>query len=172
MTTDPTSLDNLHDIVAPPAAPWWPPAPGWYWLFVFVAIVTFTLLIRALLRWQHNRYRREALAQLAKQEPALKKSETRAAAVATLNDLLKRCALSAWPRESVASLTGKPWHAFLDQSARTTTFYTTAGPLLESITFDPRSAASLTDAQLHQLTTAIRYWIKRHRVSFAKETAA
>ena len=32
MTPDPTSLERLHDIVLPPPVPWWPPAPGWYWV--------------------------------------------------------------------------------------------------------------------------------------------
>ena len=27
---DPSSLDNLFDIVVPPPVSWWPPAPGWY----------------------------------------------------------------------------------------------------------------------------------------------
>ena len=28
--SDPGSLQNLHDIVVPGPAAWWPPAPGWY----------------------------------------------------------------------------------------------------------------------------------------------
>jgi hypothetical protein len=55
MTPDPTSLDRLHDIVAAPAMPWWPPAVGWYWLFGLLFLLLIVFLLRSLLLWQHNR---------------------------------------------------------------------------------------------------------------------
>src|SRR6187549_271512 len=101
MNPDPTSLDRLHDIVAPPPVPWWPPAPGWYWILGFVLVLLLVLVLRGILRWQHNRYRREALAELDRQEAALAAPEQRAVALASIAGLLKRAALSAWPRTEV-----------------------------------------------------------------------
>ena len=39
LDSDPGSLDRLHDIVSPPPAPWWPPAPGWYALGLIVLLL-------------------------------------------------------------------------------------------------------------------------------------
>lgn len=68
MSADPTGLDKLHDILVPPPVPWWPPAPGWYWILGLAAVIGAVLLWRAVARWQRNRYRREALAELAQIE--------------------------------------------------------------------------------------------------------
>ena len=106
MTPDPTSLDRLHDIVAPPPVPWWPPAPGWYFVLGILAVAGIALTIRGIHRWQSNRYRREALAEWQRLQPLLVADDTRAEALASLAELLKRTALSAFPRRRVASLTG------------------------------------------------------------------
>src|SRR5262249_17607722 len=59
-----------------------------------------------------NRYRREALAELARVANAgMAPSEC----LAQLAVLLRRTALAAFPREQVASLAGPAWLAFLDR---------------------------------------------------------
>lgn len=154
MTPDPASLDRLHDVITPAPAPFWPPAPAWYWLLGFVGIALLFLLAKALRHWQRNRYRREALALLKHscQTPA------------TLAELLKRVALSAWPRERVAALTGAQWLAFLDRSGRTPAFSQGPGALLEMAAYDSRIAASLNETQRRALHDVTRHWIKHHRV--------
>lgn len=159
MNSDPTSLDRLHDIVTPPPAPWWPPAPGWYWVLGFLLLLAIALLIRAFISYQHNRYRREALAELARVDV-----NDRATAIPRIAELLKRTALSAWPRGSVASLTGLPWFAFLDQFGKTKSFSENHGELLENISYDPRTANSLNNTQTEALVRLTRDWIKHHRV--------
>ena len=77
MNPGPTSLDRLHDVIAPPPVPWWPPAPGWYYLFAFVLVLLVVLTIRGIIRWQHNRYRREALAEWRAIHPKLDATDTR-----------------------------------------------------------------------------------------------
>jgi hypothetical protein len=47
-----TSLDRLHDIVQAPEVPWWPPAPGWFWLGAGLIILLVLIGVYALLRWQ------------------------------------------------------------------------------------------------------------------------
>jgi hypothetical protein len=163
VNTDPTSLDRLHDIVVPPPSPWWPPAPAWYWILGTVLALLLVLLVRSFLHWQRNRYRREALAELARQEKALRDPNQRAATLATLAELLKRAALSAWPREGVASLTGSAWQDFLDRTAATTAFATGPGAVLERAVYDPRVADELSEDQLQEIITTVRYWLKNHR---------
>ena len=161
MSSDVISLDRLHDIVVPPATPWWPPAPGWYWVIGGVAILVIALALRLLLWWQQNRYRREALAELARSETLLRDPTQRAARLALFAELLKRAALSAWPRETVASLTGSSWVAFLDRSGQAPSDF---GALVERVAYDPRLADDLTDREIQELAIRVRDWLKLHHV--------
>jgi len=160
---DPTSLDRLHDIVAPGPAPWWPMPPAWYWLIGLALILGILFGLHCLLQWQHNRYRREALAELSRQERALFDLTQRAQALAALAELLKRAALSAWPRVKVASLTGPAWSAFLDHTGSTAAFSQRLGAILENASYDPRSAAALDESALRELVAVVRHWLKHHR---------
>lgn len=162
MNSDAISLDRLHDIIMPPPVPWWPPAPGWYWVLGLVVIILLTVLIKGLIRWQHNRYRREALGELARQEAALENPERRPGALLGLAELLKRTAVTGFHRGHVASLTGPEWFAFLDRTAKGSAFRDGLGALLENAIYDPRTAETLDQQRLHSLVEAIRRWIKHH----------
>lgn len=160
MKADPASLDRLHDIVVPGPAPWWPPAPGWLWVLAVVAVLVLALLLRGIVHWQKNRYRREALAELARLEAAAASGPPWDDALAGLSELLKRTALTAYPREEVAALTGPPWFAFLDRSAGTR-FAAGLGAVLEQSTYGERDPA-WNAARTRELTTEVRAWIKQH----------
>jgi len=165
VTTDPTSLERLHDIIVPDPVPWWPPAPGWYWVFVLLFVLVFVLVRGIVLRWLHNCYRREALAELAQQETNLADSNQRAAAIATIAELLKRTALSAFPREAVASLTGSAWLAFLNQTrGRAKALPDDKGRWFERVAYGPSAAQALDETQVRELATFARSWITHHRV--------
>jgi hypothetical protein len=164
MNSDPTSLDRLHDIVLPSTAPWWPPAPGWYWILGFAVIVVLTFAFRFFFYWQRNCYRREALSELAQLDAMLGDPAQSAAAVITFAELLKRAALSAWPRESVASLTGSAWFVFLDRAGHTKSFSEGLGASLEQAAYDQRLADGMSEAQLRELAALVRGWLKHHRV--------
>jgi Domain of unknown function (DUF4381) len=153
MNADPGSLENLHDLVIPVPVPWWPPAPGWVIVSAVLVMVLGWWLIRAIQHWQSNSYRREALVLLGK----IDGSE------AELPTLIKRVALSAYPRERVASLTGEQWLAFLDQTGHTDVFTMGAGRWLACLAYEPQLAASLSTTELNGLRTAVRDWILRHQ---------
>jgi len=147
---DPTSLDRLHDLVLPPPIPWWPPAPGWRWLIAFAAWAIVWLAARAFSRWRKNVYRREALALL--RQPS--------ASLASLPELVKRTALSAYPRESVASLTGDSWLAFLDRTGNTKAFTQGPGRRLVDLAYTPD--AEMPESERTELVAAVGQWIERH----------
>ena len=164
MNPDPTSLDRLHDIVAPPPVQWWPPAPGWYWVLGFFLSCVLVLLVLAWVRRQRNRYRREALAEVARQEPALREPATRAAALGALAEVLKRAALTAFPREQVANLNGPVWFEFLNRTGSTTEFGQGSGAILERAAYDARIAAALDEPRTGELVSLVRHWLAHHRV--------
>ena len=140
---DPTSLDNLHGIVEPTALPlWWPLAPGWWLLIAFVLVAVAIAAWRTIAAYRKNAYRREALAALDTIAPQ------------QLPTLLKRVALSAYPRSEVASLTGSDWVAFLNRHVPGS-FDDTAAAELSSLAY---AATPKTD-QADSLAGACRRWI-------------
>ena len=156
------SLQNLNDIVVPAAVDWWPLAPGWYVLFAVLTVVLAVLAFRRWRRWQRDRYRRLALEELAAIHSGGREA-TRIAA-SDLPALLKRTALSAWPRADVAALTGPAWHRFLDQSAGMNQFCSGAGTSLDLLSYGSSGAEELPDAELLKLLDAARIWLKSHQV--------
>lgn len=164
MNPDPTSLDRLHDLVVPPPVPWWPLAPGWNWVLGFLLLAAIALGLQAFIDWQRNRYRREALAELARQEAVLADPARRLVAVAAIAELVKRVALTAWPRERVAGLTGPAWTEFLQLSVETKNNSSGFGELLEDGAYDPRKGAEVDPETLRQMTEGVRHWLIHHRV--------
>jgi hypothetical protein len=150
VSPDPTSLDRLHDLVLAPPVPWWPPAPGWRWLIGFAVCVLVGLAARAVSRRRANLYRREALALLA----------APSAPIASLPELVKRTALSAYPRETVASLTGDAWLAFLDRTGNTKAFTRGPGRRLVDLAYTPQVA--IPQSERAELVATVRQWIERH----------
>lgn len=105
MNSDPASLANLRDIMIPPPVPWWPPAPGWWFLLTVTGLIAVLVAVREWRRWRANAYRRAALRSLRGAEN-----------VAAIAEILKRAALVAFPRAEVASLTGSAWVQWLAET--------------------------------------------------------
>jgi len=162
---DPGDLSRLHDIVTPTPVPWWPPAPGWY----IVAALLLVLLALGLWMWlvqRHAyRYRREALAELDRLENRAHDRSLRPVALSSLPELLKRAALTAFPREMVASLEAEPWLQFLDRTASTHDFTQGPGRILSELAYAPSAGASLDDTTVAQLFNAARNWLKQHKTN-------
>lgn len=154
---DTASLQNLHDIVTPGPVTWWPPAPGWYVVIAIAAAAVMVLLWKGWRHWRRNRYRGEALRELARLRRTGTGGDLREAPV-----LLKRAALSAWPRQSVAGLVGADWHRFLDESANTDRFRAGAGVLLDRLAYAPSSEAVLSEKESTTALDAVQFWLKRH----------
>lgn len=155
---DTASLQNLHDIVVPGSVAWWPPAPGWYVVIAIGAAALLMLLWKGWRHWRRNRYRGEALRELARirrDGPAGDLRETPL--------LLKRAALSAWPREAVAGLVGADWHRFLDESANSDRFCSGVGALLDRLAYAPGGSPVLSEPEAAAVLDAARMWLERHR---------
>jgi hypothetical protein len=167
-SVDPTSLENLFDIVTPPPVPWWPPAPGWFVVGGVVLVLAVWIACRAWKHWQAAAYRRTALAewQLLKAQAA----DPRQCAVALrqLPELVKRTALAAFPREDVASLSGTAWLRFLDRTARTDPFTRGRGQLLPELSYNPRATAQVDTVAVEELFAAVRRWMRGHSTAMER----
>ena len=161
-STDPTSLENLFDIVTPPPVPWWPPAPGW----VVVAGILFVLAVwltwHAWRRWQAAAYRRAALAEWQQLKTQATDPRQREAALQRLPELIKRTALAAFPREEVAPLSGSAWLRFLDRTGRTDAFTRGRGQLLPELSYNPHATSQLDASTVGELFAIARRWIRGH----------
>jgi len=139
MLQDSASLQNLRDIVVPEAPPLWPPAPGVWVLLVIILAVVLALFLWWWRARQRNAYRRAGLALLEN-----------AGTTRDINIILKRVALAAFPRPTVASLYGDEWVAFLEGTCRRARFASLG-------------ALDQGDEAPEKLLSNAGTWIRRHR---------
>ncbi len=139
-------IDLLEEAPEPPPIPLTPQTWGWVVLAVVASVLLFLLLRWAARRHRARAYRRAALRELteAHNDPAL---------AATI---LRRAALSAYPRDKVASLSGADWLAFLDRKFPGSGFANGPGQIFASAPFRP-------SAPDPKAMTLARDWIKQHR---------
>lgn len=101
-------LKQLAPPHVPPPPGWWPPAPGWW-----VLSLLLMLLVAGLIHWYlrpSRRLRRIALRELAQMETHVHDEFQLAR---ELQDLLRRYAIAAYGRATVADLSGEEWLAFI-----------------------------------------------------------
>ena len=151
----PDPVAGLVDIPLPPPVSLWPQT--WESRVAIVALAAGLVAAAVwFVRWWHvNRYRRAALAELARIEDRLDNT-TPADLSVSLAALVRRTALAAFPREQVASLAGAPWLSFLDRTSGGHAFSEGPGRSLEVAAYqrepaDPRA-----------LVGTVRHWIKAH----------
>lgn len=140
MDTDQYSLTNLRDIVVPDPPPLWPPAPG---MWVALGVVLLAVLLAGW--WLRSARRRHA----HRRAGLLLLNEARTAYDVSV--VMKRVALSVFPREQVASLYGDDWATFLHTSC----------PNQDFLQLVAAEASAEADRELVELAAT---WIRHHRV--------
>lgn len=147
MNSDPASLANLRDIVTPPPVPWWPLAPGWWFLLTVLGLIAVLMAVHGWRRWRANAYRRAALRALRG-----------AADVASIAEILKRAALVAYPRTQVASLSGSAWVKWLAETGGRPV------PAAVSQALTVGVFAEREFAEISQLAAFAAEWIRSHEI--------
>ncbi len=163
-------LTNLHEVSLPDAISSLPSGPLW-WAIVAIA---FWFIGHAL--WQRYRqwcdqlYRRQALSQLLRLQAMWQQPDTRVYATRELVTLVKRVALTAWPRVDVASLVGSAWLDFLTGTAKSLP----APPfMLGALAYLPESQLQqLTDEQWQSLVAWVQRWIREHETVLTEKLTA
>ena len=145
------TLSELYDQLVPPGEPaaisLWPQTVGWLWLGLLLVIATGAAPW-SYLRWKRaTAYRREAL-------ECLRRAGDDPAAIALV---LRRTALSGFPRDEVAGLFGADWLGFLDRTGRGVHFRASkAGETLVKAPYTPQSPNE-------DLRLMAERWIRTHR---------
>ncbi|MBV1873520.1 MAG: DUF4381 domain-containing protein [Gammaproteobacteria bacterium] len=159
-------LAQLKGLHLPPEIGLWPPALGW-WLSTILALSVLAYSLYRFIRWYHNTaYRRLALKELKTIKDTYLTNETvsveSAAFEKQLGQLLKRTALSAFPRSDTASLSGREWLLNLDKTGNTQEFSKGIGKRLMENRFS-RRPSPLNNNDANELIKLCRQWIKQHR---------
>jgi LPXTG-motif cell wall-anchored protein len=156
-SANPDPLAGLRGYHLPDAVSWWPPAPGWWLLaglLVLAAGVAAWLFVR---RRRRRAALRAALAELDALTGELAALDP-ADFARRLSRLLRRYALTRYPRREVAGLTGEAWLRFLDTHGDAQVFTRGRGRLLQEAPYRPSADA----AALRDLAAVSRDWILRN----------
>jgi hypothetical protein len=144
----PDLLERMHDLAMPDSIAWLPQTDGWWTLLAWATAVTLLVILKWRAYRHRNRYRREALIQLQH----LVEADEPAAQVA---ELVKRTALTVYPRSEVAGLYGDSWAAFLVQTSGTDPVVASAAGRLAVASFRP-------DVTTTEIAPCAERWIRRH----------
>lgn len=163
-----TGLENLNDIIVPEPVPFWPPAPGWTISGLILLSFLIPWLIQAWRRYQADSYRREAL----RQADSIHQLDDPQVQLIRLLDLLKRTALTAYPREQVAALSGEAWWTFLSSKSLTGQAESITGEAdfspafrqqLDDVLYNPAAARETSKQVSEQFLRSVKAWIKQHQ---------
>jgi Domain of unknown function (DUF4381) len=165
MNRSQSPLDQLADIHLPAAPGYWPLALGW-WMLIALSI----LLLIALFFWwrsvQKNRYRKLALKELEKIHAEFNRTQNTIIYLAGINELLKRTALTAYPKQFSASIKGTEWVMWLD-SACPTTHHQFTQEFSDALTIAHYQKNPQVDAD--KLKALCTTWILKHRNPLKKD---
>ena len=137
MNPDIDPLAELRDVILPPDPSFWPPAIGWW-----MAAILFVVLIATAFYGARYLFARHARTSVVQRVSSLKNLDSKSAVV-ELSILLKKIAVTKFPRAQVAGLTGRKWLEFLDQSGDTDQFTKGPGKILATAPYSKQIAEDL-----------------------------
>jgi len=145
------SLDALRDIHLPPAPAMLPPA-GWLFILVLLAAAA-----AAWWGWRFLRRRRlrTALRALNGITARHARDADTAALARGLSRLLRGYAMTCFPQQAVAGLTGRAWLQFLDTHGGNGAFCSGVGAALETLPYQAQG-----DVEVAALVAAVRRWLE------------
>ncbi|MGI9228569.1 MAG: DUF4381 domain-containing protein [Gammaproteobacteria bacterium] len=154
--TDPAALP-LRDIHLPEAVFWWPVAPGW-WLLTGLLMALAAGLFYWHKRNERIRYAAITMARLefAAIQQQFDTGQDAKSTVQAVSVLLRRLAISLFPRQDSAGLAGKDWLQFLDQQGRRSLFATEDGKIM----LDAPYQREVPQQQAQTLLGLCKQWIE------------
>jgi hypothetical protein len=110
-----TTLE-LKDIHLPEPVSWWPIAPGW-WLLLLATILIAAIVFVSIRIYRKRQLKRDITSELEAIKQQYKSSGSRYQLASSLSILLRRAAISFFPSQPVAGLTGEQWLDWLQQTS-------------------------------------------------------
>lgn len=159
------TLAQLKDAHIPIEALWWPPSPA-----VLVLVITASLLciytayqaIQYIKALYQQRTKTRVINELEKIQNSIN-AHTSNDIVTNTNIILKKCVQIKFPKGNEASLTGKSWLKFLDQTGNTDYFSKNCTNLL-NLQYMPKNIdkkhSSTIKKQINEYIAAAKKWVK------------
>jgi hypothetical protein len=147
----------LRDIHLPDAISFWPPAIGWWLLFILVPILIWAgwQLYKKITRLTAQKEALQLLEQIKNDS-----SITDLQKLQQLSAWLKRIAISYAPRKGVAHLSGEAWLNYLDETIEGHPFSQGIGRMLANRQFQKSTP---DDLDLPALFKLCERWLKEHK---------
>lgn len=149
-----TLLDTaiqFNEIVAAPAASWWPLAIGWYVVIIGGVVLLLSSLVAMRRAYRARHARRLALSQLHQHPPQ---------SLAAVSLLLKQAALAYYPAAQVSSQSQQQWWQFLLQQlqARQRQRFAALAKSVSQASYQP---APQQQQWLKAYTEFAEYWLRQ-----------
>jgi hypothetical protein len=109
-----TWLEHIHEVVMPDSISLIPSAPFWFLLIVMASLYSAWNIWGVYCRWKINSYRRAAKKMTERLQERFLGGDY--LALRELPEIIRRSALSVWPREVIVALVGNDWNVFLASS--------------------------------------------------------
>lgn len=142
-------INGIVEVQPPPDISWMPQTMGWAIVAALLGAPLLYAVYLAVRRYHRNAYRREALEELSNLD-AQKDYHL-------LPRLLRRTALSAYPRDQVAALSGLEWETWLDQKCPGCQFASAYRGQLSKLAY-----ARKRHLDASALCQQVSLWIKKH----------
>lgn len=155
-------IKGLEPLIPPEDVSAWPPGPGWYLVAFLLLVVLTYLLFKYIRKHRRMRYRLLALKHLVtiREEAG---TAPRQEDLQEVNRLLKRTALSAFPRSSVAGIHGKGWQEFLEAHYPSGTLDSNQWNLLCHELFKHPGKVHISLPDWEALVNYTGNWIRKHK---------
>ena len=146
-------ISMLDDVNAGQSISYVPSTPVWPWIFLGISLMAAFFGFRLLKHLRKERYRKlacleiESLADL--KGPAF---------VIQVSQIMKKTALTAYPRKQIAQLHGQKWLRFLELSCKGTQFTQGIGQALAASSYMP-----VADVDEKELGVLAKKWVKTHK---------
>ena len=152
----PTTLE-LRDIHLPDPISWWPLAPGWWFIFGTILLLTAAFL---LFRYYQKKQalKKTVLAEFETIRIQYEQDKNLIVLLQSLSTLLRRACISFYPRSEAAGLTGKSWLDFLDNTGDEKVFNTEKGQLIATAPYISENTKLAIDSE--ELMQLCENWLR------------
>jgi len=152
-------FSELPESIAEPVSHYfWPLAPAWHFILVVLIIFMSWQAFKKYQVWKMNRYRRDALKNLAELTAQYTHNTELIRALALL---VKTTALQIYPRAEIAQISGENWLVYLNKQGPERAFSDLAIGCFGKAIYQ-KDLMTIDDAQRQQLISEVKHWLRTH----------
>jgi len=151
-------LQQMHDVHAPDAVSWWPPALGWW----ILAAALLALIVFGLTSWWWQRkrasdWRIDAAYRMRQLTRSARNNDIRET-VSQLSEMLRRVGMARYGRDACAGLVGDEWLQWLTEHDPGKFDWTEKGRILLDLPYLPAGAGAGSQ-DIRKLVAAAKRWV-------------